>query len=366
MNHHWEGEEPKPDEYFGFIYIIESVIDDKKYIGKKQYHKSAGRVPGCSGKITDRKSDKWKDHCWKCNDWEFYTGSNRKLNAHIKQLGKENFRFEIIRQCRSRGSLHYAEIEEQVKRNVLKSKLPNGDYEYFNGQIAGIKFRPPEEVSDKTISKIQATFAVVGHPMQGKQHPNKGKKLSQTRPVRHVSKDNIQITDGTINAWHKKTDPIPAGWRKGITKKDPERTESFFGSRKKTGEILRSRRKEQYEKSIKYCIKCGSPIPYESRKNSTCSNKCAREQESIIRADDKVYVFYNDDGTRFTGLIDDFCKKFKLRKHSVEILIFGYAKALRNKSGYSMITQHKGWRIDREASQSPLVGVDEIPDHWRR
>ena len=143
-NHHWGGLSPDPSNYFGFIYLIEHV-SGKKYIGKKQYFLSATRRQ----KVTDRQSPKWNPAAWRESDWRTYTGSSNDLNKAIKRDGKLLYLFTILRHCRSKGDLHYAEIEEQVSRNVLKARLPNGEYEYYNKSIAAIRFRPPDYLTKK-------------------------------------------------------------------------------------------------------------------------------------------------------------------------------------------------------------------------
>ena len=53
---------------FGYIYIITNLINGKKYVGKKKI----------------------------CKQHESYMGSSKWLKQDIKELGKENFKKEII------------------------------------------------------------------------------------------------------------------------------------------------------------------------------------------------------------------------------------------------------------------------------
>lgn len=218
--HHWIGEEPEPEVYFGFIYLISNSVNGRRYVGKKQYWMSSGKV---KNRPTDRASDKWRDHHWKESNWASYTGSSKELNADIRKYGKDKFTFMIIRQCSSKGSLHYEEIKEQVLRDVLVEKLETGEYAYYNKQIAAIKFRPPENHSEETKQKIRDKFVIDGHPMLGKEHPNKGKKLPQTAPKRCKAKHSFHITNGKENKWWEDESTIPEGWSKGITRKDKGR-----------------------------------------------------------------------------------------------------------------------------------------------
>lgn len=68
------------------------------------------------------------------------------------------YRFTIIKQCRSRGTLVYSEAEEQWKANVLTEKLPNGDYKYFNKSIAAMRFRPQIEKPKGTKGEMIETI----------------------------------------------------------------------------------------------------------------------------------------------------------------------------------------------------------------
>lgn len=55
--------------------------------------------------------------------------SSNDLLDDIKNLGKENFKFEILRFCDSKSELAYYEAKEQFDREVLMSD------EYYNGII---------------------------------------------------------------------------------------------------------------------------------------------------------------------------------------------------------------------------------------
>ena len=145
---HWIGRETDIEKYFGFIYLIQCKVDGIKYIGKKQYWISKAGVVGCKSKVYDRQSPKWKCKCWKESNWKKYLGSSKHLSEHIKLHGKENFVCTILSQHRSRASLYYEEVRQQVIRDVLRSRTANNEYEYFNRQIAAVKFRPPIGHSD--------------------------------------------------------------------------------------------------------------------------------------------------------------------------------------------------------------------------
>lgn len=133
------------EDWFGFLYRITELHSGKEYIGKKQFFSHRTKV------VKDRKNRK---HYKKESDWKQYTGSSADLNKAIELYGKENYKFEILSLHKSKGSLHYSEVETQILENVLKEKLADGSKKYYNRQIAGVKFIPPDEVNEKTISKI--------------------------------------------------------------------------------------------------------------------------------------------------------------------------------------------------------------------
>ena len=131
--------------WFGFVYRIIDTETGQHYIGKKQFHTHTTK------KIKDRKNRK---HIKTESKWKIYTGSSTHLNAVIEEKGKDKFLFIIESLHTTKGSLHYAEIDLQVKENVLREKLDNGEKKYYNKCIAGVKFIPPDEIPEETRAKI--------------------------------------------------------------------------------------------------------------------------------------------------------------------------------------------------------------------
>ncbi len=119
---HWEGVlEENVGLPYGFIYKITNLTNDKKYIGKKQCQSIKKRPP--------LKGKKNKRHEKIETDWKTYTSSSNELNKDLEQLGKDSFKFEILRWCDSKWELSYYEARLQCKEEVL---LRN---DYYNGII---------------------------------------------------------------------------------------------------------------------------------------------------------------------------------------------------------------------------------------
>ena len=105
-------------EYVGFVYIITNQLTNRKYIGKKNFYFS--KTKQVKGKKKRFKVD---------SDWQTYYGSNKELAADVEKLGKENFKREILRLCKSKGEFSYFEAKYQFDYNVLESE------EYYNSWI---------------------------------------------------------------------------------------------------------------------------------------------------------------------------------------------------------------------------------------
>ena len=74
-----------------------------------------------------------------------YTTSSKEVNADIQELGMDNFLFEIMYECNTKGCLRYAEIHEQHNYNVLTARDVEGEREWYNNAIGDVKFIPPKD-----------------------------------------------------------------------------------------------------------------------------------------------------------------------------------------------------------------------------
>ena len=166
------------EDYYGFVYLVTNILTGRKYIGKKSMWST------CTKQVWKKdRSGKKNTKVTKESPWRSYTTSSKLINAEIL-LGTQ-FTFEILSLHTSKGTLAYSEVDHMVKRDVLRLKLSNGDRAYYNGCIPGIKFLPPEEITEETKKKIgdahrgklvsEETKAKLSATKKGKPSPKKGK-----------------------------------------------------------------------------------------------------------------------------------------------------------------------------------------------
>lgn len=153
---HWESPHKfDVDEWYGFIYQVTNSINGIKYIGRKNFRMRR------SVKIKGRKNRKIT---YVKSNWKTYTTSSKYVNDDIKMLGKENFKFEIIELCKTKGDLSFREVEIQWQLRVLSEKTDDGEWKYYNRSINAVRFRlsSHSEEAKRKMSKA-----------------HKGKKLSE-------------------------------------------------------------------------------------------------------------------------------------------------------------------------------------------
>ena len=97
--------------YYGFIYRITNLTNGYDYVGRK-YFKTIKKRPPLKGKKNKRLETIE-------TDWKDYWGSSSRLVADILELGKEQFKREIIHLCTSRGETNYMEAHYQFSEGVL-------------------------------------------------------------------------------------------------------------------------------------------------------------------------------------------------------------------------------------------------------
>lgn len=124
----YNGKEFNPAEHdtpslAGFVYLITDLENGKKYVGKKNLW-STRKLPPLKGQ--KRRRTKVSE-----SDWQEYFGSNEEVKLLVENDGRERFKREILRLCKSKGEMTYFEMKEQIDREVLFRD------DYYNEFIGG-------------------------------------------------------------------------------------------------------------------------------------------------------------------------------------------------------------------------------------
>lgn len=104
----------------GFVYLITNLQTNRKYIGKKLFWFS-------KTKMVNKKKKKVKA----LSDWPVYWSSSEELKSDVKSLGEENFTREILYLCKTKGTMSYLELREQIDRRVMETD------DYYNAFVGG-------------------------------------------------------------------------------------------------------------------------------------------------------------------------------------------------------------------------------------
>jgi len=141
-----------PEDYFGFIYKINNLINGMFYIGKKQFTFTR------KVKVKSRKNKKIKI---KPSNWENYWGSSEPLLNDVKIYGEENFERVIIKLCKNKAEQTYYEnyyiYENHNLLNPLCYNKHIGHVYAKNINNLEIKVistlipKEPKEIDDKSI-----------------------------------------------------------------------------------------------------------------------------------------------------------------------------------------------------------------------
>ena len=114
-NYMWlyNGEEFKetPEEYQGFVYQITELDTGMMYIGKKFFWK-----PKILPKTKTRKR---RVRTRIESDWRNYYGSNKLVIQLVEEKGRDNYKREILRLCKTKGECSYYEAKLQFEHDVL-------------------------------------------------------------------------------------------------------------------------------------------------------------------------------------------------------------------------------------------------------
>ena len=103
--------ESTPEEFQGFVYQLTEIHTNKKYIGKKNFWKLKilPITKTRKRRVRTRIESNWK---------EYYSSSNEVCHL-VEQHGKERFKREILKLCKTKGEMSYYEAKLQFDHNVL-------------------------------------------------------------------------------------------------------------------------------------------------------------------------------------------------------------------------------------------------------
>jgi len=121
MNWTYKGNEviDIPENAIGFVYIIECIINGKKYVGKKLFHHTKTKVKTVKLKNGTSKKKKIREKV--DSSWRDYYGSSDALKSDILSLGVDKFKREILYFCQSKAVCSYLEAKLQFEYGVLES-----------------------------------------------------------------------------------------------------------------------------------------------------------------------------------------------------------------------------------------------------
>ena len=108
-------------DFVSFVYIITCIPTGRKYIGKKRFEFMRSKK---------RKDSKRRIRTYKESDWKEYYGSSSEVAKDIVKYGKEGFKREIIRLCKTKSEASYWELYEQMVNHVLLNEA-----EYYNNFV---------------------------------------------------------------------------------------------------------------------------------------------------------------------------------------------------------------------------------------
>jgi len=139
MTNNWICKESiNPEEYYGFVYKITNLTNNKFYIGKKQF-KSVTNVKLGKKELNNlpiqRGRKPTKKQVIKDSNWVNYWSSSKDLINDVKTLGEDKFKREILILCKTKKELTYYETYYQFTTECLLTDLS------YNDNILGHFFR---------------------------------------------------------------------------------------------------------------------------------------------------------------------------------------------------------------------------------
>ena len=111
-------------DFFGYVYRITNLQNDKQYIGRKYFYQKR-KPKGGKRRVTSE------------SDWKRYYGSSAELKQDVKEFGKNIFKREIISLHKTQGRVNYEETRQLFLNNVLTEADADGKPKFYNSNILG-------------------------------------------------------------------------------------------------------------------------------------------------------------------------------------------------------------------------------------
>jgi hypothetical protein len=118
----------------GFIYVIEDLYLERKYLGKKLF-------------VGTGVTNKGKE-----SNWKKYTSSSKVLTELIRLRPREEFRFICIEQYMTKGTLSYSETWSLCLVEAPTSKL------WYNTLIDKVTWSVKEPISERHKERLNSVI----------------------------------------------------------------------------------------------------------------------------------------------------------------------------------------------------------------
>lgn len=131
-----------PEGSLAFIYQITNLIDNRIYIGRKMLSSNRKSKLTKKDKLLPENSRKRFKRVVKETDWLNYWGSCQELKTDVANLGKENFRREILVFTTTKTDTSFYEMYFQIKMEVLFTNSYNGhlaNTKFFKGKVGDLR-----------------------------------------------------------------------------------------------------------------------------------------------------------------------------------------------------------------------------------
>lgn len=138
-----------PQDVFGFVYKITNLQNNKKYIGRKYIWVRKRKALTKAQKVSGKKR---RTTIVTESNWKTYTGSSIELNKDIKNLGINNFSFEILIFGYTKGQVNYLEETIQHKLDVILKD------DYYNTAVGSKKYIGVS-IDDRMIQNLNELFS---------------------------------------------------------------------------------------------------------------------------------------------------------------------------------------------------------------